>query len=79
MTTDAEKTEWSLPGPADIPRDRLQLQLEVYEETLLLRGFEGDTDWVKTVLGGRDRQRLHPAHGCLLGPAAPGRPLVEPG
>ena len=43
MTTDAEKTEWSLPGPADIPRDRLRLQLEVYDETLLLRGFEGDT------------------------------------
>ena len=49
MTTDAEKTEWSLPGPADMPRDKLNLQLEVYDETILLRGFEGDNDWVKTV------------------------------
>ena len=49
MTTDAAKTEWSLPGPADAPRDALQLQMEVYRETILLRGFEGDTSWVRTV------------------------------
>ena len=30
MTTEAEKTEWSLPGPADMPTDELNLQLEVY-------------------------------------------------
>ena len=49
MTSDAEKTEWSLPGPDDMPRDKLNLQLEVYEETILLRGFDGDTSWVRTV------------------------------
>ena len=49
MTNDAEKTEWSLPGAEEMPRDELQLQMEVYKETLLLRGFEGDTNWVKTV------------------------------
>ena len=49
MTTDAEKTGWSLPGPDEMPRDKLNLQLEVYDETLLLRGFEGDTSWVRTV------------------------------
>jgi len=49
MTSDAEKTEWSLPGVENMPRDELQLQMEVYRETVLLRGFEGDTDWVKTV------------------------------
>ena len=49
MTTETEKTEWSLPGPADMPRDKLNLQLEVYEETLLLRGFDGDSVWVRTV------------------------------
>ena len=32
-----------------MPTDRLNLQLEVYEETLLLRGFDGDTNWVRTV------------------------------
>ena len=30
-------------------------------------------------LGGRDRQRVHPAPGVLLGAPAPGGPLVEPG
>ena len=49
MTTDAEKTGWSLPGSDEMPRDKLNLQLEVYEETLLLRGFEGDANWVRTV------------------------------
>ena len=49
MTTDVEKTEWSMPGPADMPRDRLNLQLEVYAETLLLRGFDGESVWVRTV------------------------------
>ena len=49
MTTDAERTEWSLPGSADTPRDKLSLQLEVYDETILLRGFKGDTNWVRTV------------------------------
>ena len=49
MTTDPLETGWSLPGPSDLPGDRLSLQLEVYDETILLRGFEGDTQWVKTV------------------------------
>ena len=49
MTTDVEKTEWSLPGPDEMPRDKLNLQLEVYDETLLLRGFEGESTWVRTV------------------------------
>ena len=49
MTTDAEKTEWSLPGAEDMPRDDLKMQMEVYGETILLRGFEGDATWVRTV------------------------------
>ena len=49
MTSDASATGWSLPGPADAPRDDLQMQIEVYRETLLLRGFDGDTNWVRTV------------------------------
>ena len=49
MTTDASKTEWSLPGPDEMPRDKLNLQLEVHNETLLLRGFDGDASWVRTV------------------------------
>ena len=32
-----------------MPTDKLNLQLEVYEETILLRGFNGDTNWVRTV------------------------------
>ena len=49
MTSDVDATQWSLPGPADAPRDDLQMQMEVYKETILLRGFDGDSTWVRTV------------------------------
>ena len=49
MTSDVDATHWSLPGPVDIPRDDLQMQMEVYKETILLRGFDGDSTWVRTV------------------------------
>ena len=48
-TVDVDATHWSLPGQDDVPRDQLQVQLEVYKETILLRGFEGDSTWVRTV------------------------------
>ena len=48
-TNDVDRTEWSLPVQDDLPRDTLQAQLEVYGETILLRGFEGDRTWVRTV------------------------------
>ena len=49
MTSDANATEWSLPGLAEAARDDLQIQMEVYRETILLRGFENDSTWVRTV------------------------------
>ena len=49
MTSDVDATQWSLPGPADAPKDDLQLQMEVYRETILLRGFDSDSTWVRTV------------------------------
>ena len=49
MTNDVDKTEWSLPGPTEVPRDDLKVQMEVYGETILLRGFDGDSAWVRTV------------------------------
>ena len=49
MSDEVDTTQWSLPGPADMPRDTLQMQLEVYKETILLRGFDSDTAWVRTV------------------------------
>ena len=49
MSVEVDTTQWSLPGPADMPRDTLQMQLEVYKETILLRGFENDSTWVRTV------------------------------
>ena len=49
MSEDTDTTQWSLPGSTDLPRDELQLQLEVYKETILLRGFENDSVWVRTV------------------------------
>ena len=49
MSENTDATQWSLPGQDDVPRDQLQVQLEVYRETILLRGFEGDSTWVRTV------------------------------
>ena len=49
MSVELDSTQWSLPGPADMPRDHLQMQMEIYRETILLRGFENDSTWVKTV------------------------------
>ena len=49
MTSDANATGWSLPGPMDAPRDELRMQLEVYAENILLRGFENESNWVRTV------------------------------
>ena len=49
MTSDVDATQWSLPGPAETPKDELKVQMEVYKETILLRGFDGDSTWVRTV------------------------------
>ena len=49
MTSDVDTTQWSLPGPTEVPRDDLKVQMEVYGETILLRGFDGDSVWVRTV------------------------------
>ena len=49
MTSDADRTEWSVPGAEDAPKDALKMQLEVYGETILLRGFEREASWVRTV------------------------------
>ena len=79
MTDAVDTTQWSLPGPADVPRDELQIQLEVYKETILLRGFESDSTWVRTVSADAIANVFTPAPGVLLGAPAPGGPLVEPG
>ena len=44
-----DQLEWSLPGESAVARDEIRMQLEVYEETILLRGFEGNSAWVRTV------------------------------
>ena len=49
MTSEIERTELSLPGPSDAPRDDLKVQMEIYGETILMRGFDGDSTWVRTV------------------------------
>ena len=49
MSNDAVRTEWSLPGGTDLPRDELKMQIEVYGETILLRGFENDSTCVRVV------------------------------
>ena len=49
MSVDTDVTGWSLPGADDVPRDDLKMQLEVYEEIILLRCFETGSAWVRTV------------------------------
>ena len=49
MSVELDSTQWSLPGSADIPMDHLRMQMEIYRETILLRGFENDSTWVRTV------------------------------
>ena len=61
MTNEVDTTQWSLPGVTDAPRDELSVQLEVYGETILLRGFEGDSAWGQDRLGGRDRRACSPS------------------
>ena len=79
MSDDTDTTQWSLPGPADAPRDDLKLQLEVYGETILLRGFDGDSTWVRTVsadeIANVFTQHLGFSSGLLPEETA----LVEPG
>ena len=49
MNEQTDMTSWALPGEPDVPRDSLKAQLEVYGESILLRGFDDSTSWVRTV------------------------------
>ena len=49
MSDDVDTTRWSLPDEMEVPRDELKIQLEIYEETILLRGFEDGGGWVRPV------------------------------
>ena len=42
-------TGWQLPRPEDIPRDQLLLQLEIYNENIILRRFESEKAWVTNI------------------------------
>ena len=70
MSDEVDTTQWSLPGPTEVPRDDLKVQLEVYGETILLRGFESDSAWVRTVsadeIAGVFTQHLGFSSGLLL-------------
>ena len=79
MSDDTDTTQWSLPGGTDLPRDELRVQLEVYGETILLRGFENDSVWVRTVSADGIANVFTQHLGFSLGAAAPGGPLVGPG
>ena len=79
MTIEVEKTGWSLPGPADIPVRQAEPPAGGLRGNASAAGLRGCLNLGQDRLRGRDSQRLHPAPGLLLGAAAPGRPLVEPG
>ena len=79
MSDDTDTTVWSLPGPVDAPRDELKMQLEVYGETILLRGFESETTWVRTVSADEIANVFTRHLGFASGLLPRGDPLVEPG
>ena len=59
----------------DVPRDELKLQLEVYKRDHPAAGLRGRLHLGADRLGGRHRQRVHPAPGVLLGAAAGGNAI----
>ena len=67
MSEDTNVTEWSLPGQMDVPRDKLRMQMEVYEETILLRGFEEGANWVRTVSADAIASAFTQRLGCSSG------------
>ena len=64
MTTETEKTEWSRQGPADMPRDKLNLATGGLRGDAAAAGLRRRLHMGEDRLGGRDRQRLHPAPGA---------------
>ena len=64
--SEVDTTQWYLPGVREMPRAALRVQLEVHGETILLRGFENDSDWVRTVLPDGIASGAHPEPGVLL-------------
>ena len=49
MSNEHDETRWSLPDDTELPRDDLKMQIELYGETILVRGFEEGGGWVRTV------------------------------
>ena len=49
MSDESDTTRWSLPEQMEAPRDELKVQLEIYDESILLRGFEDGGGWVRPV------------------------------
>ena len=79
MRNEPDSTQWSLPGPADAPRDDAQAPAGGVQGDHPPAGLRERLHLGADRLGGRHRQRIHPAPGVLLGAPAPGGPLVEPG
>ena len=41
--------EWANASISDVPRDQLRMQLEFYQESLILKGFDDQVSWVRRV------------------------------
>ena len=51
LTTDDSNphVRWANTRISELPRDQLRLRLDIYEESMLLRGYEGETTWVRRI------------------------------
>ena len=41
--------QWANASISDVPRDELRMQLEFYQESLILKGFEDEVSWIRRV------------------------------
>ena len=75
----SKRPEWSLPGGTDLPMDESEGAAGGLQRDHPPAGLRERNNLGQDRLGGRDRQRVHPAPGVRLGAAATRCPLVEPG
>ncbi len=45
----APSVQWANASISDVPRDKLRMQLEFYQESLVLKGFDDEVSWIRRV------------------------------
>ena len=69
--------QWANASISDVPRDQLRMQLEFYQESLILKGFDKEVSWIRQVSADEIAATPHASHGSENRAAAPGHAVVE--